>query len=142
LGRGELSETAVLLDTCAALWLTRETPLSEIAEAALAKASSDGAIYVSPITAWEVGLLASRGRLALSRPPLEWFEVLIDSGAILAPMSPAVLVASSNLPAQPPRDPADRIIAATARAFGYRLITRDRELLQYGAAGHLDVIAC
>jgi PIN domain nuclease of toxin-antitoxin system len=137
-----LSETAVLLDTCAALWLAQEARLSDVAEAALATASADDAIFVSPITAWEVGLLVARGRLALSRPPLEWFEVLIDSGARLAPMPPAVLVASSNLPAQPPRDPADRIIAATARAFGYRLVTRDRELLQYGAEGHLHVIGC
>ena len=137
-----MSETAVLLDTCAALWLTQEAPLSDTAEGALARASKDGAIYVSPITAWEVGLLASRGRLALSRPPLEWFEILIESGAKLAAMPPAILVASSNLPAQPPRDLADRIMAATARAFGYRLVTRDRELLQYGAEGHLHVIAC
>ncbi len=137
-----MSDAAVLLDTCAALWLTQEAPLSDLAEAALVKASADDAIFVSSITAWEVGLLVARGRLALSRPPLEWFEVLIDSGAKLAPMPPAVLVASSNLPAQPPRDPADRIIAATARAFGYRLVTRDRELLRYGAEGHLHVIGC
>jgi PIN domain nuclease of toxin-antitoxin system len=41
-----------------------------------------------------------------------------------------------------PRDPADRIIAATARTFGYTVITRDGELVPYGAAGHLDVTAC
>jgi PIN domain nuclease of toxin-antitoxin system len=57
-------------------------------------------------------------------------------------MSPAVLIASSSLPGNPPRDPADRIMAATAREYGYRLMTRDRPLLTYGEEGHLQVVSC
>ena len=57
-------------------------------------------------------------------------------------MSPAILIASSFLPGEPPRDPADRIIAATARAFGQTLITRDGELLPYAKAGYLAAINC
>ena len=49
---------------------------------------------------------------------------------------------SSFLPRTPPPDPADRIVSATARAFGYRLMTRDRSLLDYGQSGRIDVIAC
>jgi PIN domain nuclease of toxin-antitoxin system len=44
--------------------------------------------------------------------------------------------------AVPPRDPADRIIAATARAFDMTLVTRDRPLLDYADAGHLKALAC
>ncbi|MEA2794644.1 MAG: hypothetical protein QOI87_2024, partial [Bradyrhizobium sp.] len=43
---------------------------------------------------------------------------------------------------KPPRDPADRIIAATARDLGATLITRDRALLGYGTQGHLSVAEC
>jgi PIN domain nuclease of toxin-antitoxin system len=55
-----------LLDTCAALWLVADTLPSQ-AEAALVKAYDAGLnTYVSPITAWEVGNLARKGRF--SRP--------------------------------------------------------------------------
>jgi PIN domain nuclease of toxin-antitoxin system len=137
-----VSSRPVLLDTCAAIWLSNDDPLAPEAETALAEAAEVGEIVVSPITAWEIGLLTARGRIALSRPPLVWFETVIRLGVALAPMPPSVMVDSSFLPAPAPRDPADRIMAATARAFSYRLMTRDRTLLDYGEAGHLDVIAC
>jgi len=60
----------------------------------------------------------------------------------LADMSPDVLIASSFLPGTPPRDPADRILAATAREYGYRLMTRDTPLLAYARQGHLQALAC
>ena len=86
--------------------------------------------YISPISTWELGLLASRGRIQLLIAPQRWFARLFESrGVRLAEMSPDVLVASSFLPGKPPRDPADRIIAATARDLGATLITRDRALL-------------
>jgi PIN domain nuclease of toxin-antitoxin system len=51
-------------------------------------------------------------------------------------------MASSFLPGKPPRDPADRILLATARDLGATLVTRDRALLQYGAEGQVSTIAC
>jgi PIN domain nuclease of toxin-antitoxin system len=60
----------------------------------------------------------------------------------LADMSPDLLIAASFLPGKPPRDPADRIIAATARDYGCTLVTRDRALLAYGEQGHIRVLAC
>jgi PIN domain nuclease of toxin-antitoxin system len=132
----------VLLDTCAALWLAKAEPLAAPAEDAMSEAVESGTLFVSPILAWEIGLLVSRGRIFLSRSPIVWFEEMFDFGVTLAAMPPSILLDSSFLPGGPPRDPADRIMAATARAYGYRLITRDRALLDYGEAGHLEVIAC
>jgi PIN domain nuclease of toxin-antitoxin system len=60
----------------------------------------------------------------------------------LTELTPEVLISSSYLPGSPPRDPADRIIAATARVQGYRLVTRDRLLLDYAEAGHVEALAC
>jgi PIN domain nuclease of toxin-antitoxin system len=88
-------------------------------------------------------LLNSRGRLALLIKPQLWFQRLLEVLSFrLADMSPQLLIASSFLPGIPPRDPADRIIAATAREYGYRLVTRDRLLLAYAEQGHIQAVIC
>jgi len=88
-------------------------------------------------------LLSARGRLTMSMSPQSWFELLLATPNVaLAELSPDILIASSFLPGTAPRDPADRIIAATARENGLRLITRDKVLLNYAKAGHLDALAC
>lgn len=133
----------ILLDTCALIWLAEGSPLASGAEAALQEVqSTGGALVVSPITAWEIGMLVTKGRLALTMPPLTWFQAVLDTGVELAVMTPAILIASSSLPGPPLRDPADRIIAATARAEGYRLMTRDRPLLDFAASGQAVAIPC
>ncbi len=133
----------ILLDTCAAIWLQAGSAFRPEGEAALQEAQEIGTqVLVSPITAWEIGLLVSKGRLVLSLPPLTWFEQVLELGVDLAPMTPDILIASSQLPGPPLRDPADRIVAATARAMRYRLITRDRPLLDFASSGQVEAIAC
>jgi PIN domain nuclease of toxin-antitoxin system len=134
----------LLLDTCAAIWIAEGIVLAREATQAFDEAyDASVPAYVSPITAWEIGLLVARGRLTLLLKPELWFARLTDVLNIRqADMSADILIASSFLPGSPPRDPADRIIAATARECGYRLVTRDRPLLAYGDAGHIQVLAC
>jgi len=134
----------LLLDTCAVIWLSEGEKLADPAIDLLKAADDAGEFtYISPISAWELGLLASRGRIQLLITPQRWFARLFESrGVRLAEMSPDALVASPFLPGKPPRDPADRIIAATARDLGATLITRDRALLGYGKQGHLSVAGC
>ncbi|MCP4380705.1 MAG: type II toxin-antitoxin system VapC family toxin [Hyphomicrobiales bacterium] len=135
---------SLLLDTCAAIWITEDASLSNSAVEALKRAGHEGtSIHVSPITAWEIGLLVSRGRVALPVGPEAWFNRLLEAPNVrLSQLPPQVLVASSFLPGEPPRDPADRILAATARAYDLVLITRDNLLLAYSHAGHLKAIQC
>jgi len=135
---------AILLDTCAALWIVGGSPLSDKAMAALEDERSAGRfVMVSPITAWEIGLLASRGRFASSYSPQKWFDRLIAlDGIALGPLPPNVLLGSSLLPGQPPRDPADRIMIATSRDLDLTLMTRDRLILAYAEAGHVRALAC
>jgi PIN domain nuclease of toxin-antitoxin system len=98
---------------------------------------------VSAISAWEVGLLVARNRIGLSARPERWFrKVLAIPGVKLAELTPDILIESSFLPGDPPRDPADRIILATARDIGATLITRDRALLKYGEDGLVSAIPC
>jgi PIN domain nuclease of toxin-antitoxin system len=134
----------VLLDTCAAIWLMDGAPLSatSLERIRLAQKAHAG-VFVSPISAWEIATLLRKGRIFLNRPPEVWFDTLLAlPGVRLAALLPSVLIASALLPGDAPRDPADRIVAATARAFGYTVITRGGELIPYGACGHLDVVAC
>jgi PIN domain nuclease of toxin-antitoxin system len=134
----------LLLDTHAAIWITEDQPLAAVAVEAINAAYRAGtAVFVSAITAWEVGLLVSRNRLSLVARPERWFQRLLAiPGVRLADLSPDVLIASSFLPGEPPRDPADRIILATARDLGATLITRDRLLLKYGEDGQVSTIPC
>lgn len=136
--------SGLLLDTCATIWLAEGEAVSQEALNAIDRAGAAGeSIFVSPITAWEIGLLAARGRIAMSIPPQTWFERLLTvPGVVLADLSVRVLIASSYLPGQPPRDPADRMIAATARENGLKLITRDQLLLDYADQGHVEALAC
>lgn len=133
----------ILLDTCAVIWLENASAFTAEAEAVLQEAQSIGTeVLVSPITAWEIGMLVSKGRLVLSLPTQKWFATILELGVELAEMTPDILIQSSQLPGPPLRDPADRIIAATAREYGYRVMTRDRLLLDFAAAGHMSAIAC
>ena len=133
----------ILLDTCALLWIANKERIAQGALEALAgvEGQAEG-LVVSPISSWEIGQLVSRGRLVLPMDPLAWFQSALDVGIALAPMPLSILVGSSFLPGPKLKDPADRIVAATARALGYRLMTRDGPLLALGEQGHLEAIAC
>jgi PIN domain nuclease of toxin-antitoxin system len=135
---------SVLLDTCAALWLMGGEPMSEASRAAIRRArATNSGVYVSPFTAWEIGTLVTKKRLQLTLTPEVWFETLLAlPGIRLAALTPQILLASTALPDTPPSDPADRIIAATARVHGHIVITRDRKLLAYAQKGHIRVKVC
>lgn len=132
----------LLLDTCAVLWVAAGTPLREPGASALAE-MREGPVFVSPMTAWEISMLVAKGRIGLTLATEIWFaRFCARPGVALAEMPPSVLIASNGLPGAPPADPVDRILAATARAFGYALVTRDGALAGYAAAGHLQVVGC
>jgi PIN domain nuclease of toxin-antitoxin system len=123
----------VLLDTCAAIWLMSRAPLSAPSRTAIRAAQSANlGVYLSAFSAWEIGTLVSKGCLHLTLAP----------GVRLAELTPKLLISSTALPGTPPSDPADRIIAATARMYGYRVITRDTKLLTYAAQKHILATAC
>lgn len=86
-------------------------------------------------------MLVAKGRLVLDRDVGEWVEAALSlPGIRLEPISAEVAVASTRLPGTIHSDPADRVIAATARHLGSTLITADQLLLDYGKAGHLKTL--
>ena len=131
-----------LVDTCAVIWIANGDRLREPAASALRETRTKR-VFVSPMTAWEIATLVAKGKMALSIRPDVWFHRFCElPGVSLAEMPPSVLVASASLPGAPPADPVDCILASTARAFGHTLVTRDRELLEYGRHGHVQVLGC
>lgn len=133
----------LLLDTCVCIWLLADE-LTPKAEKALTDAFVDGLpVYVSPITALEIGTMARKRKFKSPLQPGKWFATLVGQpGVALAPMPPELLIESTQLPEYEHKDPYDRIIAATAREYGYTVMTRDRELLDYGRQGYLSVFEC
>ena len=133
----------LLLDTNAAIFAVEGT-LRPAAASLLTEKFRDGeTVLLSPITGWELGLLFSRGRLRAAIRPREYLRRLTSMpGVAMARLSAEILLDSSFLPGAPPRDPADRIIAATAREHAYTVMTRDAALLAYAREGHLSAVEC
>ena len=133
----------ILLDTCAALWIVAEAISQATADTLSESRSAGFPVYVSPITAWEVGLLARKGRFRSHYAPQRWFARLMNvPDTALAELTPKALLDTSFLPGSLHSDPADRIIAATAREYGFTVMTRDRSLLDYAREGHMSAVEC
>ncbi len=135
---------ALLLDTCAVIWAAgSDDPGPQLGKILDTAYENREEIWVSPITAWEVGNLARKGRQATAAPPLGWYEqTCARAGLKETVLDARILVASTQLPGDLHRDPADRIIIATAREYGLRIVTRDRKILDYADKGHVLALAC
>jgi PIN domain nuclease of toxin-antitoxin system len=83
--------------------------------------------------------LVEYGRLVLPCDLREWFEQALSyPGVELIELTPEIAIASTQLPGEFHRDPADQIIAATALVNKCPLITLDRKILEYS---HLKTVA-
>lgn len=134
----------LLLDTCAIIWIALDQSMRSQVKAAIdAEMAADEKLRVSPISAWELGLLCAKGRLPATKTPIALFnDVISTRGVKVEALTPEVLVESSFLPGEIHPDPADRILIATARKHDLILVTRDKGILAYGEAGHVRVMEC
>jgi PIN domain nuclease of toxin-antitoxin system len=74
-------------------------------------------------------MLVAIGRIAPQENSQQWIaELIAKSGVVIKEITPAVAALSTSFPKEFPRDPADRLIGATARSENLVLITRDREI--------------
>lgn len=106
-------------------------------------ADQAGDIFVSPISAWEIGKAVASETLSINVPPLDYFKsFVLKTGAAVCEMGAEILVGSSFLPGKAHKDPMDRILIETARRNNFILVTRDRAILAYGAQGHVKTQAC
>jgi len=120
-----------------------EAPLETSAREHMDAAARNSNLWVSPISAWEVGVLSARGQLVLSMPVETWFDQILELPGIgLAELRPGIFIDSSSLPGEAPGDIADMLMAATARAYGLTLVTRDKAQLDYAAQGYIQAMVC
>jgi len=120
----------LLLDTCALLWLAAGgESLSVSARDAIA--DPDARLFVSAITAFELGVKHRRGALKLPMPPLAWYERAIDYHQVQEiPIDGRIAASSTELP-RLHADPCDRIIVATAQRDGLTILTPDPLIRSY-----------
>jgi PIN domain nuclease of toxin-antitoxin system len=133
-----------LLDTHAILWLDAGAPMAQVARDMIELARSSGGVLVSPVSAWEIGTLVRKGRIALDIDPVSWVHRFLgQAGVRLIPLTVEAAAGSSFLPEPFHGDPADRMLVTTARQLGIPLITRDRKIIEYAAAtSAVQVVRC
>jgi PIN domain nuclease of toxin-antitoxin system len=118
----------IVLDTHVVFWLAHApSELSTRAKAAISAARARGAIYISDKTLWELAILLRSGRIEISTSVLAFLEAVQAQFQVL-PVTPAIAVHGVRFSEQFPRDPADRIIAATAVVHQAPLLTRDQRI--------------
>lgn len=120
--------SALLVDTHVLHWWSAEPErVSAAARTALEEADE---IAVAAITWYELGWLARRGRISVSLPIGTWLGQLAESVRTAA-LTPSIAATAVALPDTFPRDPADRLVYATAVEHGWRLVTKDDRLRRH-----------
>jgi PIN domain nuclease of toxin-antitoxin system len=122
----------ILLDTHVWWWAISEPEyLSATAREIIATTTPDQ-MGIASISIWEFAMMANRGRIALKISPEEWLSHSVSrTGLAVFEISPRIAVEACNLPEPFHRDPADRLIVATCRVNNFKLVTRDKSILDY-----------
>lgn len=144
--------SGVLLDTHTLYWLVSgEVPLTEDALVAIGEAQEASALFVSPITAWELSVATQKPRVAGrphlgDDPPDQWFRDAVSvTEASIVPIHQRISLEAAKVVTQTGhKDPGDCFLIASARHRRVPLVTRD-QIIRDIAAEHpdyLDVIVC
>ncbi len=123
----------IVLDTNVLIrWLVWPEKLSKKANNAIEKAKSKQEIIISSISIWEICLLVKSKRLNLTVNLETWIEKLENLSYVqIVPIDNKIALKSVFLNSDFHKDPADRIIVATALVYGAKLVTKDQKILEY-----------
>jgi PIN domain nuclease of toxin-antitoxin system len=118
----------ILLDTHIVVWLALDPArISQKAKGVVEESRRGQGLAISAVTLFEIAMLESKGRIRLSAG-LDTFLAEIEARFVVLPITGRVCVRAMALPVSYPKDPADRIIGATALVEGIPLITTDDEI--------------
>ena len=120
-----------LLDTHVLIWWLDDLDrLSAAQRSVVGTAHRESPLLLSDISLWEVATLHGLGRIRLTLPLREWLAKAAAPPLVRRHgISPAISAETAALPDSFHRDPADRILVATARVLGATLLTQDRRIL-------------
>ncbi|HEY1995821.1 type II toxin-antitoxin system VapC family toxin [Paraburkholderia sp.] len=123
----------IVLDTHALVWWVSGDPtLSKKAKSAIERELDGGDIIISAISAWEVAMLVEREKLVLSMDVSSWLDTIAAIDAVrFVPVDVEIATKSVDLPGEFHKDPAHRMIVATARKFAVALVTKDEKIRAY-----------
>ena len=118
----------IVLDTHVLLWAIADSKkLSRAADAAIRRSRQVDGLAMSAISLWELAFLVARGRIR-SYGTVESSVNRLIEGVTIKPITPEIATLAAQFPDDYPRDPADRLIGATARSEGLALVTRDENI--------------
>jgi PIN domain nuclease of toxin-antitoxin system len=131
----------IVLDTHVLIWAVQDDPkLGKAAKALIEAEALDSEVLIPAICAWEVALIVAREQVDLGCDTTGWMRrVQNGPGYRLAALEPEIAVASVDM-AWSHKDPADRMIVATAQHWEVPVLTADRKILGYAEAGHLQAV--
>jgi len=127
-----LIDPVLLFDTHIWWWVINEPErLSRGAYELISETPNDQRAIAS-ISIWEFAMMVTRGRIRLRISPAEWLDHATYRTMItVLNLTPRIALDACNLPGKFHRDPADRIIVATARIHQMKLITKDQKIIDY-----------
>lgn len=133
---------SILIDTHIWIWYANgDKKLSHEEKKIISQGFLDSKVHIAAISLWELAMLEKKQRITLDMPCLEWIRSFFQvTHCQLVPMTPEIAVESCCLPGDFHDDPADRMIAATARVEHLSLMTHDARMIQYGKNHYLSVI--
>lgn len=131
----------IILDTHVLIWAVQDNPrLGRQAAAIIEKSAAETTILIPAICAWEVAGVEKRGKVVFPGGCLSWFRRILDAPAFtLAALELEIAMASVTMEWSH-KDPADRIITATALYWNMPLVTADETILAYAEEGHVRAI--